>query len=745
MEQLRTDAPGDLTLDRLTAEVELSKCRLVALEAQLAQKRAEAKLLDLQRKVSFATGMHSKAVAPPLAARAEPSSDADDEDEDDLGAPAAARYDGDVTGARAGVAGGGSGTRGIDAAAAAAAKPAQSQRDVRALLIAGVNAQSTRDADEPTPHAPRAASGTGRPAPPAPRPRTEEAAGADGSGASGAAEEALRTAQFEQRLRALTAAKESAAEVVLGYAANKKPGDELRECAMILRGCLLQPFGVVFALPVDPIAYNLLDYAKLVLQPMDFTTIAAKLTGNEYADASGFKNDMELVFANCKLYNPETDVAHQAAKAGEKFFTNLARQFLARLYAAPPPAKLPRARAPKRSRAAAAAGGSSGAAGEEEEEDEQVVRAAKRSANRAAETVATARALVAGAAAGSARPPPSKLRTSRACSSPKKQPPAKAKDPEVELQAPHPPMIFKQKKALQSALQSLSIIRQARLLQFFQQTVEASDDEIEIDLDNMDNAMLWRLALHCVSENEVKEMVAAAAAAANTRITAAAAAIAKAAAAAAAASSSSSSSDSDSDSDSSSDSDEAAPPAPPAPPALPVLPVLQNADAWERFAASEAPDAAMTEVPAGETQAGFVPPELWAEFGEKEKAKQAALKARADEEAAEAARVESERVAAAAAAEAAAAAAAERERIKAAEAAEAAERARAELEERKERARAELAAVPADVDLDAQSTMMRDMEMEVAAYEFVGDDGRRRVLDTSRPAGASGGSWFTVV
>ena len=45
MEQLLTDSPADLTVERLTAEVELRKCCLAVLTAQLAQKRAEAKLL----------------------------------------------------------------------------------------------------------------------------------------------------------------------------------------------------------------------------------------------------------------------------------------------------------------------------------------------------------------------------------------------------------------------------------------------------------------------------------------------------------------------------------------------------------------------------------------------------------------------------------------------------------------------------------------------------------------------------
>lgn len=55
--------------------------------------------------------------------------------------------------------------------------------------------------------------------------------------------------------------------------------------------------------PVDYLRQNLLDYPKIVKYPMDFGTIKRKLAYNGYENEEEFKNDMNLVFDNCILYN----------------------------------------------------------------------------------------------------------------------------------------------------------------------------------------------------------------------------------------------------------------------------------------------------------------------------------------------------------------------------------------------------------------------------------------------------------
>lgn len=65
----------------------------------------------------------------------------------------------------------------------------------------------------------------------------------------------------------------------------------------------------IFHEPVDPIKLNIPDYFDVVKHPMDFGTIKKKLNNNFYSCADEMLKDFELVFSNCKLYNPpESDV-----------------------------------------------------------------------------------------------------------------------------------------------------------------------------------------------------------------------------------------------------------------------------------------------------------------------------------------------------------------------------------------------------------------------------------------------------
>jgi hypothetical protein len=738
MEQSHANALRDAALERANAELERSKCLIAALQAELNRNFAERKVVSMQSK-SRLSKLLAPPLAPPLAGRTG-SDSGDDDDENASVAVGAKQRDGAVAGARAGVPGGGSGIRGL---AAASGGVALRERDVRALLREGVNAPPTRDENEPTPHAPRAVSGAGRPVLPAARPRTEAAGAAVGAAASGGAVTVVRTGPSARTLQDFMAGKEAAVAAVRGYIADKKTG-ELVECGRILLGCLIQTWGVVFSLPVDPVADDLPDYADIVEQPMDFTTIVNRLISNAYENGLGFKLDMELVFANCMRYNKSTEPVFQAAAFGQVYFTRLAQQFLRKYYAPPEPAKPARARAPKRPRADASkrtdadGGGSGGAAGEEEQD---VVRAAKRSAKCAAEMVATARARVDGAAAGFARPSPAKKAASCAVSSPKKQ--QKLKEPTSH--PPRPPIPYKYKKALAAALANLPIARQVRVTQIIQSTFESQDDEVVIDLDMLDNETLWRLVDYCFPGNKREEILAAAAEASAAAAAKKAAADKAKAAPAAASTSSSSDSDSDSDSDSSSESDSSSDEDAPAAPST-----LPNAAAWASFAASEPQDKVMTESAGGESQAAGMPFDLWDEFAAKEAARQARRK---DDEAAETTRAERERAAAAKSAADAAATEAERERIRAAEAAEAAAAAAAAAATReaaKAAMAAELAAVSRDVNLDEQADMMREMEMQLwhqqeGAHVPVEADGMRRIPDTSRPSGAGGGTWLTVM
>jgi Bromodomain/Ankyrin repeats (3 copies) len=71
----------------------------------------------------------------------------------------------------------------------------------------------------------------------------------------------------------------------------------------------------IFHEPVDPIKLNIPDYFDIVKRPMDFGTIKKKLNNNFYGSTDEFLKDIELVFSNCKLYNPpESDIVSMCSQ-----------------------------------------------------------------------------------------------------------------------------------------------------------------------------------------------------------------------------------------------------------------------------------------------------------------------------------------------------------------------------------------------------------------------------------------------
>jgi bromodomain-containing factor 1 len=66
-----------------------------------------------------------------------------------------------------------------------------------------------------------------------------------------------------------------------------------------------------FRIPVDPVALNIPNYFSIIRQPMDVSTITQKLKGGQYASATEFKNDFDLMFSNCYKFNPQDNLVNQ--------------------------------------------------------------------------------------------------------------------------------------------------------------------------------------------------------------------------------------------------------------------------------------------------------------------------------------------------------------------------------------------------------------------------------------------------
>ncbi|KAF8070598.1 hypothetical protein FPV67DRAFT_1414056 [Lyophyllum atratum] len=85
----------------------------------------------------------------------------------------------------------------------------------------------------------------------------------------------------------------------------------------ILKGLQDHPQAWPFLKPVN--GEEVTDYYDVIKDPMDFSTMEHKLETNQYPTVESFVADAQLVFDNCRSYNPETTIYHRNATKLEKF------------------------------------------------------------------------------------------------------------------------------------------------------------------------------------------------------------------------------------------------------------------------------------------------------------------------------------------------------------------------------------------------------------------------------------------
>lgn len=103
----------------------------------------------------------------------------------------------------------------------------------------------------------------------------------------------------------------------------KKYAAELRFCNQLIKELLskkLYNINFPFLQPVDPVALNIPHYLEIVKEPMDLSTIQAKLANNQYENGDAFEVDVRLIFKNCYLFNPLGNDVHSMGQKLEQFF-----------------------------------------------------------------------------------------------------------------------------------------------------------------------------------------------------------------------------------------------------------------------------------------------------------------------------------------------------------------------------------------------------------------------------------------
>ncbi|GAK64470.1 TATA-binding protein associated factor taf2 [Moesziomyces antarcticus] len=93
-----------------------------------------------------------------------------------------------------------------------------------------------------------------------------------------------------------------------------------KKCKVLLQVLKKSPFSIFFRFPVDPINDGLPTYLDEIKEPMDLSTMEKKVNQAAYSTMGEFAADMELIFANCRQFNPPGTEPCQHADELEKLW-----------------------------------------------------------------------------------------------------------------------------------------------------------------------------------------------------------------------------------------------------------------------------------------------------------------------------------------------------------------------------------------------------------------------------------------
>ncbi|KAJ3571564.1 hypothetical protein NP233_g3673 [Leucocoprinus birnbaumii] len=93
-----------------------------------------------------------------------------------------------------------------------------------------------------------------------------------------------------------------------------------KKCKDLLKTLQKIPEAGIFNLPVDPVVDGCPTYLDEIAYPMDFSTMGQKLADGRYATMEDFKKDVELIFSNCRQFNPPATFPVNCADVVERAF-----------------------------------------------------------------------------------------------------------------------------------------------------------------------------------------------------------------------------------------------------------------------------------------------------------------------------------------------------------------------------------------------------------------------------------------
>ncbi|KAJ2401621.1 hypothetical protein GGI23_001270, partial [Coemansia sp. RSA 2559] len=97
-------------------------------------------------------------------------------------------------------------------------------------------------------------------------------------------------------------------------------------CNRVLLRLQAQPSALEFLAPVDPIRQGVPTYPLIVKTPMDLGTVRKQLDRGIYTSANEFRRDINLVLANCFLFNKPGTFVHAQGEQLQTVFRTVWRQ-----------------------------------------------------------------------------------------------------------------------------------------------------------------------------------------------------------------------------------------------------------------------------------------------------------------------------------------------------------------------------------------------------------------------------------
>ncbi|CAL1694239.1 unnamed protein product [Somion occarium] len=196
-------------------------------------------------------------------------------------------------------------------------EPESEEEELLALAAPAKKSKST--SVTPPISAPSAVAGPSIEKPVAPAPVKNGIAGRNGKEKAVKAPSTAATAEVSRKGKEKAVSTPGISTPARTRSPQQTPINE-KKCKEVLRAITRLPDAGIFLQPVDPVRDGCPTYYDEIKHPMDFGTMSAKLNEHKYLTMEEFAKDVELVFANCRQFNPPTTYPVNCADAVERAF-----------------------------------------------------------------------------------------------------------------------------------------------------------------------------------------------------------------------------------------------------------------------------------------------------------------------------------------------------------------------------------------------------------------------------------------